>query len=180
MIRIILNRTFVRPAFVTAFALVGTLSAYSQTSQTDSQALQAILAELRGIHNDVRLTAVSQILLTELQTQQTVVNQASERVSNARLQVSNLQADEKRTAADLSHAEDRVGEIADPREKTAITEEIDRMKSGLAALKGKEEGLNTHLQEAEGELRSAQDALDGIQKDLNATVRRLRPVADHQ
>ena len=110
MIRIILNRTIVRPALVTAFALVSALSAHGQTSQTDSQTLQAILAELRGIHNDVRLTAVSQILLTELQTRQTVVNQASERVSKARLQVSNLQAEEKRTAAELAHAEDRVGE----------------------------------------------------------------------
>jgi predicted nucleic acid-binding Zn-ribbon protein len=180
MIRIILNRTIVRPALVTAFALVSALSAYSQASQTDSQTLQAILAELRGIHNDVRLTAISQILLTELQTQQTVVNQASARVSDIRLQVSNLQVDEKRTAAELAHAEDRVGEITDPSEKAAITGEIDRMKSALAGLKSREEGLNANLQEAEGELRSAQDTLDGIQKDLNATVKRLRPVADNQ
>jgi predicted nucleic acid-binding Zn-ribbon protein len=163
---------------VTAFALVSALSAYSQTSQTDSQTLQAILAELRGIHNDVRLTAISQILLTELQTQQTVVNLASAHVSDIRLQVSNLQADEKRTAAELAHAVDRVGEITDSNEKAAITGEIDRMKSALASLKGREEGLNANLQEAEGELRSAQDTLDGIQKDLNATVKRLRPVAD--
>jgi len=180
MIGIILNRAVVRPAWVTVFALVSALSAYGQTSQTDSQTLQAILAELRGIHNDVRLTAISQILLTELQTQQTVVNQISERVSNARLQVSNLQADEKRAATELVHAEDRVGEITDLQEKTALSEEIDRMKSGLAFLKGKEEGLSTNLQEAEGELRSAQDTLDGIQKDLNATVKKLRPVADNQ
>jgi ABC-type transporter Mla subunit MlaD len=50
----------------------------------------------------------------------------------------------------------------------------------VAGLKGREEGLNATLQEAEGELRSAQDTLDGIQKDLNATVKRLRPVADSQ
>jgi len=180
MIRIILNRTVVRPALAMAFALASALSAYSQTSQTDSQTLQAILAELRGIHNDVRLTAISQILLTELQTQQTVVNQISERVSNARLQVSNLQADEKRAVTELAHAEDRVGEETDPSLKTAITENIDRMKSGLAFLKGKEEGLSTNLQEAEGELRSAQDTLDGIQRDLTATVKKLRPVADNQ
>jgi septation ring formation regulator EzrA len=180
MIRVILNRTAVRPALMTVFALLGAVSAHSQTSQTDSQTLQAILAELRGIHNDVRLTAISQILLTELQTQQTVVNQASERASNARLHVSDLQADEKRTGAELAHAEDRVGEITDPSLKTAVSDKIDEMKSALAGLKNKEEGFSTNLQQAEGELRSAQDTLDGIQKDLNATVRKLRPVAGSQ
>jgi len=73
-----------------------------------------------------------------------------------------------------------MGEITDPNEKAAISGEIDRIKSAVAGLKGREEGLNATLQEAEGELRSAQDTLDGIQKDLNATVKRLRPVADSQ
>ena len=61
--------------------------------------------------------------------------------------------------------------------QAAISQEIDHLRAGLAGLKSKEEGLDTSLQEAEGQLRAAQDTLDGIQKDLDATVKKLRPVA---
>jgi hypothetical protein len=97
------KRLAVRVSFA-LFVLGLSTPALSQASQPDSQTLREILSELRAMHNDVRLTAVSQILLTELQTQQTVVNQAMERASNARLQLSNLQADEKLVSADLASA----------------------------------------------------------------------------
>ena len=141
--------------FFSVVALLGALSAEGQVNPSDGVTLQAILAELRGLHNDVRLTAVSQILLTELQTQPTVVNQATERVSNTRLQFSNLQADEKRVTADLSRAEDALSAAADPPEKTATAQEADRLRAGFAGLKAREEGLETNLQEAEVQLRAA-------------------------
>jgi predicted nucleic acid-binding Zn-ribbon protein len=177
-----LKRFNVQLVLLTGFALLGALSASSQpasseTGETDPQTLRAILVELRALHNDVRLTAISQIQLTELQTQQAVVNAATERVSNARLQLSNLQSDEKRAAADVSRAEDLVSGATDASVKAAISQEIDHLRAGLAGLKSKEEGLDTSLQEAEGQLRAAQDTLDGIQKDLDATVKKLRPVA---
>jgi hypothetical protein len=67
------------------------MPAFSQASQSDSQTIQAILSELQGIRNDMRLTAISRILLTELQTQQTVVNAATERTNRARRDLSDLQ-----------------------------------------------------------------------------------------
>ena len=68
-----------------------TMPAFSQASQSASQTIQAILSELQGIRNDMRLTAISRILLTELQTQQTVVNAATERTNRARRDLSDLQ-----------------------------------------------------------------------------------------
>ena len=50
---------------------------FGQTpTQTDSQTLQAILVEMRGLHNDVRMSQTTQILLTELEVQQTAVTRA--------------------------------------------------------------------------------------------------------
>jgi predicted nucleic acid-binding Zn-ribbon protein len=77
----------------------------------------------------------------------------------------------------VSRAEDLVSGATDASVKAAISQEIDHLRAGLAGLKSKEEGLDTSLQEAEGQLRAAQDTLDGIQKDLDATVKKLRPVA---
>jgi chromosome segregation ATPase len=175
-------RLRVRLVLVTGFALLGTTLTLGQpgsgqTGETDAQTLRAILAELRALHNDVRLTAVSQILLTELESQQTVVNAATERLNSARLQLSNMQLDEKRQAADLSHVEDQARATTDSQQKTAMGEEADRLRAGLAGLKVREEAASSGLDEAERQLGSAQDTLDGIQRDLDATVKRLRPVA---
>ncbi len=156
-----------------------TVPSFAQATQSDSQTLQAILSEVRGMHNDMRTTAISQILLTELQTQQTVVNAATERVSNARLQFSNLQAAEKHDAAALASTQEKLADGSDPSlTKEQLSDGIDHFKSELIDLKTKEEGSNTNLQAAENQLRSAQDNLDDIQQRLDATVKKLQPIAD--
>ena len=56
--------------------IIGVLPGFGQaTAQADSQTLQAILVEIRGLHNDVRLSETTQILLTELEMQQTTPRQ---------------------------------------------------------------------------------------------------------
>lgn len=165
-------------AVLAVLALSVTMPAFSQASQSDSQTIQAILSELRDIHNDMRLTAISQILLTELQTQQTVVNAATERTNRARLDLSNLQADEKHVSAALAASQDKLTNASDTTQTKALSEAVDQFKSELTALKAREEGLGTNLQTAESQLRSAQDTLDDIQRRLDETVKKLQPVAD--
>lgn len=172
-----MKRLAVRVYFA-LFVLSLSTPALSQATQPDSQTLREILSELRAMHNDVRLTALSQILLTELQTQQTVVNQAMERASNARLQLSNLQADEKLVSADLASAQEKLRDEADPVKAKALSETVDRMKSGLVALKAREDTLSTNLQSADSQVRSAQEMLDDIQRRLDSTVKKLQPIAD--
>lgn len=118
-------------AVCAVLALSVTMPAFPQASQSESQTLQAILSELRGIHTDVRLTTISQILLTELQTQQTAVNTATERVSRARLELSNLQADEKRASVDLARSQETLSEATDPDQ----TKRLLQLRDWLASLK---------------------------------------------
>jgi predicted nucleic acid-binding Zn-ribbon protein len=165
-------------AMFAVLAISVTMPAFSQVSQSDSQILQAILSELRGLHRDMRVSALSQILLTELQTQQTVVNAANERVNGARLQLSNLQADEKLASAKLASSQEKLTEGSDPTRTEALSEGVAEFKSALTALKAKDEGLTTNLQMAESQLRSAQDTLDDIQQRLEETVKKLQPIAD--
>jgi chromosome segregation ATPase len=153
------------------------MPAFSQASQSDSQTIQAILSELQGIRNDMRLTAISQILLTELQTQQTVVNAATERTNRARRDLSDLQAEEKHVSAALAASQDKLTAASDATQTKALSEAVDQFKSELAALNAREEGFGTNLRTAESQLRSAQDTLDDIQRRLDETVKKLQPVA---
>ncbi len=162
-------------AVLAVLALSVTMPAFSQASQSDSQTVQAILFELRGIHNDMRLTAMSQILLTELQVQQTVVNAATERVNGRRLELSDLQVGENQQSTDLAGLQELLGEEKDP-DRAKI--QIDQLKAVMATFKAKEAGLGTNLQTAESQLRSAQDTLDDIQRRLDETLKKLQPVAD--
>lgn len=166
--------------FFAALILCLSVPAFPQASQSDSQTLQAILSELRAIHNDVRWTAISQILLTELQTQQGVVSAATERVNSERLQLSNLQEEEKRESGDLVKLQDKLSDETDSVQKTLLSEAINRLKSVIPDLKVREDGLGANLQTTEGQLRSAQETLDDIQQRLDATVKKLQPIADHR
>ena len=163
---------------VVAVGIGGAMSVLSQASGPDSSAIQAILSELRGIHKDMRTTAISQILLTELQTQQTVVNAATARVNSARIDLSNLQADEQKTSAALADSQDHWANESDPNRKGAFSAVAAEHRAELSALRTKEDGLSTNLRAAENQLRLAQDTLDDIQRRLDETVKRLQPIAD--
>lgn len=166
--------------FIAGFVLGMCIPVRAQASQSDSQTLRDILSELRAMHNDERLTAVSQILLVELETQQTVVNQAVDRANGARRQVSDLQIDEKRMSADLAHSQETLANETDSRNAKALSDAIGVMKTELVSLKARAEALNTNLQTDENQLRSAQDTLDDIQQRLEATIKKLEPVAHPQ
>ena len=50
----------------------------------DSETLQAILTEMRGMHNDVRLSQTTQILLAEMLMQRGVVDKAMQKRDDLR------------------------------------------------------------------------------------------------
>jgi chromosome segregation ATPase len=158
-------------AFVSALAVTG----FGQDPQSDLQTLREILVEVRGIHEEVRMTESTQILLAELEMQQSVVNRATESADSARSRLLDVQRDQKLVASDLQHAEDQLNQASNPEDRKHIDEEIDRLKGNIAALKLEESGRATTLQQMEQRLQSAQDSLDDIEKELNEIVVRLHP-----
>jgi chromosome segregation ATPase len=168
-------RIHVASAALTWLALA--LPGFAQTGASDTKTLQAILAEVRAIHDEIRATETTQILLTELGMQQSVLNRATERVNEARSRLSDNQRDQKVVAGDLARAQDKVSQISDPTEKMHLNEEIDRQKSNIAALKTDEQSRSTTLEEAREQLRTAQDNLDKTENELNAILRQLRPAS---
>jgi valyl-tRNA synthetase len=145
---------------------------------TEAQTLQAILAEMRSMHNDVRLSQTTQILLAELEMQQSAVTRAMQKRDEAKAKVSQMQASEKNMAAQVARFDDTSNTTMDPAQKKQMTPMIENFRSSLPGVKAQEQDAANDLQEAEAALRKEQDTLAGIQDQLDAVVKKLQPVAN--
>jgi hypothetical protein len=167
-------------ASVVILGVVSLLPCWAQSapqtdSQSDSQVLQAILVEMRSLHNDVRLSQTTQILLTELELQQTTVNRAMQKRDEAKNRVSQLQDNEKNIAAQQARFEDNAKATTDSQLKQQLTQTLEQFKMQAAMFKGQEQDRANELQDAEAALRREQDTLAGIQDQLNAVVKKMQP-----
>jgi hypothetical protein len=156
---------------VLALALTG----YAQDRESDSQTLRQILVEIRAIHEDIRATESTQILLTELQMQQGVVNRATENADNARSRLLDIQRDQKMIASELERKEENLSKASKPDEQKQFADEVERLKGNIAALKIEERGRSATVQQMEQRLQVAQDSLQDIEKELNEIIARVRP-----
>lgn len=162
-------------AFAALLAFASSFPCLAQSSDSANKTLLAILAEIRSIHEDIRATESTQILLTELEMQQSVVNRAIEHFDEARSRLLQIQQDEKGLVAELNRVKEQLNQATDPGEQKHLADEVERNKSNLAALKSEEQLRSTALQEAQERLRNAEEALDSTQSELNDMVKRLSP-----
>jgi chromosome segregation ATPase len=163
---------------IAALTLLATLSVLPARAQSaDASTLQAILTELRSMHNDVRLSQTTQILLTELQMQQGAVTRASQKRDDVRARLNQAQAQQKNMASQIERMEeqDTSGAMTDSQKKQAADTE-DRLKSMLPQLKAQEQQDANDLQDAENQLSKEQTALDNIQGQLNDIMKKLQPI----
>jgi flagellar biosynthesis chaperone FliJ len=161
------------------FALLGIMSVLpglAQTSQTDSQTLRDILVEMRAIHDDVRLSETTQILLTELGVQRGVVDKAMQKRDDVRTNVSQVQANMASMTTQLANLEDNPNAPTDPVQKARAEQMQQQFKIQIPMLKQQIQDLSNVLQDAESSLRKEQDTLSGIQDELNEVVKKLQPV----
>lgn len=72
----------IRPLLLAILSFAAAIPCSAQTASSDAQTLQSILTELRAIREEVKTTQTTQILLTELEMQQSVVNRATQQVAD--------------------------------------------------------------------------------------------------
>lgn len=166
----------IRTIFSTLLLLTIVPTSFGQSRESDSQTLREILAEIRAMHEDMRVTESTQILVAELEMQQGAVIRATEKADSARAKLNDVHRDQKRAEAELEDAQERFDRAGNSDEQKALSSDIERRKSSMAALKMLERDSSTTLQEMEQRLRAAQDQLANIDDELNAAVSRLRPI----
>lgn len=115
-----------------------------------------------------------QVLLFEMQTDQTAINRATQRTDDARSKLSEVLEGERRGAADISRVEDSLRDAQDEADKKSLANDIDRLKAGLASFKMMEQDRITALHQAEAQLQKAEDAFDAVQNELGQLIKGLR------
>ena len=163
----------IRPLLLAILPFAAAVPCTAQAAPSDSQTLQSILSEIRAIREEVKTTETTQILLTELQMQQSVVNRATQQVADIEAKLTEAKAAQKFTADELERAKEQLGQTTDPQESKGLSHRIDDLKSNAAGLDAAVRERSASLQTAQQKLEDVQNALDDVEAQLNAIVRRM-------
>jgi len=164
-----------RVVLVAFLSLIPGVPSFGQTRDRDSETLHEILAELRAIHDDMRVSETTQLLVAELGIQQNVVSRNTESVDSASAKLNDVRRIEKQETDQLEQAEDRLDKTTNEAERNNLSGQIEAEKSNIIALKAAERDCSMTLQNTEQRLQSAQDKLASIEAELSTAMSRIAP-----
>lgn len=149
-------------------------AAFAQTTSPDSQTLQALLAEVRQLRQDLQVSLTrmqsAQILLSRLQIQEVAVTRASQHLDDARTKLAEVQVAIRSEAAEIKHFED----APNAADNTAQVEAaLNRAKSDLEASTNLAQQRQSIETDAEQQLRTEQDKLNSLESQLDQLVGKI-------
>src|SRR6266446_4093804 len=156
---------------------------FGQSTSTDSQTLQALLAEVRQLRHDLQTTTLAaqraQSLLYRLQGKEAAVARASQRVEDVRGRLAETASSRQKLAIDIKQHEDFIGNAENPaRDRKEVEDVLPRLKESLQSMENEEQQRQTRAIEAEDQLRAEraklselQDQLDQLEKVLEGSGR---------
>ena len=164
------------------FVLILPLPAVCQSSTTDSQTLQALLAEMRQLRIELRTSSVAaqraQILIYRVQAQQSAVARLTQRVDNDRSRLTQNQGEQKRLNSMVKHLEDlRDSQTEAERKGKQTDEQLAQMKIRLEQLGSEEQDLQPQKIDLEEQLRVEQTKLAQLQDELDRIDKALEQIS---
>jgi chromosome segregation ATPase len=156
---------------VPSLLLIG-IPAFGQSVSSDSQTLQALLAEVRQLRHDLQTTTVAaqraQILIYRAQAQDSVVRRMQERVADARSRLAQVRFDQTNRAATIKQIEEKKNRSETPAsEQKYLEDSLTQIKARFDADANKEGEIQATLTDAEDRLRIEQAKLDALQDQLD-------------
>jgi DNA repair exonuclease SbcCD ATPase subunit len=157
-------------------------AAFAQNPSPDSQTLQALLVEVRGLREELRASLVkiqsSQILLSRMEMQQAAVTRASDHLEEARSKLSEIQNHERDDTAEIKRLEDAVSNEENAQQQKFLQDHINHIKSELEASQTTEQQRQATEIQADQQLRTEQDKLTTIEAQLDELVRSMTNSAE--
>jgi len=155
-------------------------SGLGQSTATESQGMQALVAEVRQLRKDLQTSngysLKAQILLSRLQFQEAAVARASEHLNDARGRLADTQRRRTEVAAWLKRLEESLDNSeTSPADRKQAQLAIPGGKIQLENLTAEEPQRQTAEIDAEGQLRTEQAKLN----DLEERVDRLEKALDN-
>lgn len=156
-------------------------SGLGQSTSSESQGMQTLVAEVRELRKDLQTTngyaLKAQILLYRLQVQEATVARVSQHLNDERSKLAQTQEHRRRLMGALKENEELLdkSEIS-PAARKEAQEYIARVKPEVESLTAEEQQRQTSEMEAEQQLRAEQaklsaleDRVDRLEKDLGST-----------
>lgn len=172
-----------RRSFYALVLLLFPAACFGQTTNGDSQTLQALLSEVRRLRQDMHSTFVAaqraQILIYRLQAQEAAVAGTSQRLAEARDKLARIQDERSQLADGLKRQEEFVqSERNAPAERKQVEEILLQSKAKLASVENEEQQaqsreIEAQQQERDEELRLTElrEQLDRLDKTLENASR---------
>jgi hypothetical protein len=163
--------------FVLGLLLIST-PALGQSTSSNSESMQALVAEVRQLRKDLQTTngnaLKAQILLYRLQVQETTVGRVAQHLNDLRSQLAETQRHRRDVATALKREEESSDntEIS-PADRKQIQWEISGNKSVLESLAAEEQQRLIAEMEAEEQLRAEQAKLSGLEDRVDRLEKEL-------
>ena len=146
-------------------------AALGQTTTTDSQTLQSLLAEVRQLRQDLRTATLAaqraQILIYRVNAQEAAVVRASQRLDEVKERLPQMNAGRKHNADQIKRFEDAKEHAENPSEKKQLDELISNLKASIESMESEEQEMQSRKNELEDELRIEQAKLGRLQDELD-------------
>ena len=165
-----------RRLFLCIMALLGiSTCAVAQTSQSDTQALQALLSEVRALRQELRgslnRAQGMQILLARFQIQEGVITRASDHLNEARQKLLDTHLHQKELALELKRLEDSLNSAESPPQQADLQDRIKHVKSGIEFTGNIAQQQETAEIQAQQQLREEQEKLNALESQLDSLIR---------
>jgi chromosome segregation ATPase len=168
---------------VTVWGVQSAVPSAAQTASPDTQALQALVTEIRQLRLDMQATTIAtqrvQIVLYRLQMQTTLMTRAASRLEDARSSLGNTQSEKKNTATRMLLMEESIKSTQNPTDRKNLEDGVAQMKYVLERITADEQRLqsreidaDTQLRAEQGKLADLQDQLDRLDKLLDSFTRK--------
>jgi chromosome segregation ATPase len=159
-------------------------AATGQAPTTESQAIQALLAEVHQLRQDLQAAANgarrTQILIHRLYVQEAAVERASQRLDEAKAALDQLQARKKNQAAQIKMCEDLRDRAEDAARRKQLDDSISYLKAQMEEWPPEEQDAQAKEADLEQLWRIEQAKLDQLQAELDQLDRTVMSAASLQ
>ena len=153
-------------------------SGLGQSTSSDSEGMQALVAEVRQLRKDLQTSngyaLKAQVLLYRLQVQEATVARVSQHLNDVRSKLAGIQEHQRQLASAMKYYEKTADDSeASPARQKEAQQQVSSIKTELQSVAAQEQQAQTAEMEAEEQLRAEQAKLDSLEDRVDRLEKEL-------